>query len=49
MAGRLADRLADEMLLHLEILKIITGQKIGNLAAFRKIQCHYIAVPVHFR
>ena len=32
---------ADEMLLHLEILKVYAGQNIGNLMAFRKVQCHY--------
>ena len=38
MAGRLA---ADEMLLHLEILKLYTGRNIGILVAFRKIQYHH--------
>ena len=37
-AGRLA---ADEMLLHIEILKLYTGQNIEILMAFRKIQYHY--------
>ena len=39
--GRLAGCQADEMLLHLEILKVYAGQNLGNLMAFRKVQCHY--------
>ena len=32
---------ADEMLLSLEIFKIIYSMKHWNLEAFRKVQCHY--------
>ena len=38
--GLMADRQADEMLLHLKIF-VISRWNIGNLAVFRKVQCHY--------
>ena len=39
--GLMAGSSADEMLLHLEIVKITYWMKIGNLSAFRKVQCNY--------
>ena len=45
MAGWKADRLAgsqaDEMLLNLEIFKIMYWMKHWNLSVFRKVQCRY--------
>ena len=44
LTDRQAGRLADEILLHLEILEIIYWMKHWKLAVFRKAQCHYSGI-----